>query len=428
MAKTVVEARLGTRAARASLDEGVHWREIDSGTHIHLGYRKGKRGGRWLVRWYQGDQKYRQETLSAADDVLDADGVDTLSYQQAEKAAKRYVTDDRRRVAATSGGTIPTVRDAVEAYIAKRDAAAAQRKGKIPGTVKSDAHRLDKHVLTDADLASTPLYALTKEQLVAWRQGVAGAASSGQRTTNDFRAALRISAPDAQTRELIAEGLDSTNQQAPHQVARDSQILTDEQLRRLLRTAMKHDDDGDVFRMILVLGATGARFSQVARICVQDVQVDASRIIVPASWKGKPSKDKPTIRVPVGSDVIEALRPAMQGRKGSEPLLERWRHEQAGYDANTGRTVWRRKERGGWTSASELTRPFAAIADSAGMSGTIPYALRHTSIVRCLGAGLPIRLVAANHDTSVEMIERHYARHISDALDELAARAVVPLV
>lgn len=62
------------------------------------------------------------------------------------------------------------------------------------------------------------------------------------------------------------------------------------------------------------------------------------------------------------------------------------------------------------------------------MPETIPYALRHTSIMRGLKAGLPIRLVAANHDTSVEMIERHYGRFISDALDELAARAVIPLV
>jgi hypothetical protein len=42
--------------------------------------------------------------------------------------------------------------------------------------------------------------------------------------------------------------------------------------------------------------------------------------------------------------------------------------------------------------------------------------------------GLPIRLVAALHDTSVVMIERHYSRWIVDGLDDLVARAVVPLV
>ena len=75
-----------------------------------------------------------------------------------------------------------------------------------------------------------------------------------------------------------------------------------------------------------------------------------------------------------------------------------------------------------------MTRPWAAIIARAGLAaGTIPYALRHSSIVRGLRAGLPVRLVAALHDTSSAMIEKHYAAYIVDAMDELAARAVVPL-
>jgi integrase len=66
----------------------------------------------------------------------------------------------------------------------------------------------------------------------------------------------------------------------------------------------------------------------------------------------------------------------------------------------------------------------AAIA----LEGTVPYALRHSSIVRAIRNGLPIRLVAALHDTSVVMIERHYGRWIADGLEEIASRAVVPLL
>ncbi|MDG2533028.1 hypothetical protein P6144_05175 [Sphingomonas sp. HITSZ_GF] len=44
------------------------------------------------------------------------------------------------------------------------------------------------------------------------------------------------------------------------------------------------------------------------------------------------------------------------------------------------------------------------------------------------GGGLPIRLIAALHDTSVAMIERHYSRWITEGLDDLVARGVVPLV
>ena len=41
---------------------------------------------------------------------------------------------------------------------------------------------------------------------------------------------------------------------------------------------------------------------------------------------------------------------------------------------------------------------------------------------------LPVRLVAALHDTSAAMIEAHYSAFIVDALDALSAGAVIPLV
>jgi hypothetical protein len=42
-------------------------------------------------------------------------------------------------------------------------------------------------------------------------------------------------------------------------------------------------------------------------------------------------------------------------------------------------------------------------------------------------AGLPIRLVAQLHDTSVAMIESHYAAYAADAMDDLVAKAIIPL-
>jgi hypothetical protein len=48
------------------------------------------------------------------------------------------------------------------------------------------------------------------------------------------------------------------------------------------------------------------------------------------------------------------------------------------------------------------------------------YALRHTSIVRQLISNVPIRVVAALHDTSVIMIERNYSEYIADHSDDLA--------
>jgi hypothetical protein len=56
---------------------------------------------------------------------------------------------------------------------------------------------------------------------------------------------------------------------------------------------------------------------------------------------------------------------------------------------------------------------------------TVMYALRHSSIVRGLKKNLPVRLVAALHDTSVEMIEKHYAAFIIDMTEDMARRTLM---
>ena len=53
------------------------------------------------------------------------------------------------------------------------------------------------------------------------------------------------------------------------------------------------------------------------------------------------------------------------------------------------------------------------------------YALRHSAIVRQIMAGVPIRIVAVNHDTSIAMLERTYSRYIGDHSDALARRALL---
>jgi hypothetical protein len=52
-------------------------------TGLHLGYRKNKTGGRWVMRSYVGFGRYNVETLAKADDV-DAHGGNVLNYTQAE--------------------------------------------------------------------------------------------------------------------------------------------------------------------------------------------------------------------------------------------------------------------------------------------------------------------------------------------------------
>jgi integrase len=208
-------------------------------------------------------------------------------------------------------------------------------------------------------------------------------------------------------------------------VARDNQILTDEEVGAILQAACEVDQeqgfDGDLYRIVVCLAATGARYAQVRRMRVGDVQVSARRLMVPGSYKGR-GGNSGSDPVPVGDDVIEVLLPAIAGRPSDAPLFERWIHEQ-----EPGGIAWKKSERGPW-KRGELARPWKAIRERAGMPEVIPYALRHSSIVRGLRKGLPIQQVAKLHNTSVKMIERHYAKYIATALEDLARAAVVSLV
>lgn len=433
MTRTLKEATITTPNARDKLKAGLHWRAVDA--DIHLGYRKAIRSGRWVVRWYLGGQSYSQETIGTADDASSADGINVFSYTQARKAAVDLVERKRAEAAIATAGEVPTVGAAVEAYMVARDKRHADQGGKG----KSDARRrLTRHVVSDSKLCAIKLHELTADDLKKWTAARPAnlKSSSLRRVANDFKAALN-GAADAERERMpaslpatIKAGLSAGEDSAP--VARDKQALADDDIRKIIDAARAVDAgdgwDGDLHRMVLVLAATGARFSQARRIAVGDVQREQSRIMVPTSRKGRGVKKVTHIAVRVGADVIDALHSEIIGRKASEPLLRRWRHVQVPNPENPRRPKWERESRAAWLHAAELVRPWAAILTRASMADIVPYALRHSSIVRQLRRGLPVQLVAKAHDTSAAIIERHYAAAIVDALDDLAAGAVIPLV
>ena len=84
MTRTVRDASLETRTARARLQASgkPYYRAIDPS--LHLGYRKGKAGGKWVMRWYLGDGAYQVGTIGTADDSADPDGVVVLDFRQAQ--------------------------------------------------------------------------------------------------------------------------------------------------------------------------------------------------------------------------------------------------------------------------------------------------------------------------------------------------------
>jgi integrase len=434
MARATRDAKIDSKEARARLPVRAkpYYRDLAEG--VHIGYRNGHRKGSWALRRKVATGRYEVETIGEADDGMAiADGETILTFRQAQEKARSRAGAIVQGLRAAAEGPVLTVRGAIDAYLEVREARERARKGDGAGLRRDARSRLTNHVLdVDEELSAKPLHDLTSGDLVKWRKARAKTVgeSTVRRAINDFKAALNGAALHNRKRlpgiaEEIKAGFKASG--AASSTAREKQILPDADIRSILVAAKRVDDaggwDGDLFRLVAVLAATGARFSQIVRMRVADVRVAQSRLMVPVSAKGRGEKKRTHVACQVGADIIGLLRPAIAGRKGPDPLFlrPRWQQEKVGR--------WEKVGRAPWLSPSEITRPWALIVADAGLPGeTVPYALRHSSIVRGLRAGLPVRLVAALHDTSSTMIEKHYTEDIVDALDQLAARAVITLV
>jgi integrase len=422
--------RLQDRSARARLKPRHHpyWRSISEGRH--LGYYRGKRAGSWIARCRAPkDADYVTRPLGTADDIVQADGETVLDWKQALDAALAWFQQVETPGYLEAADL--TVERAAAEYSAMRDARDSARAGR---PVRSDGRsRMNRYVVVDDELSGIRLHDLTEAHLKAWlgRQKHLKLLTR-QRLANDLKAALnhcyvqhrRVLPGDFPMTVKVGLKPEENYWENGESRARDNQILDDEQVREIIRISISRDKDGDFALLVILLAATGARFSQLRRMRVCDVQPEHSRILVPSSFKGK-GKAPALTKIPVGSDVLERLRSAVEGRRADEALLQKWRYRQVG---PVGPNAWIRDYRGPWRTASEMTREWQAVMAEAGLVGVVPYALRHSSIVRGIRANLPIRLVAALHDTSVTMIERHYSRWITEGLEEMAAKAVVPLL
>lgn len=436
------QAKADTVAKRLNASDGYfpeskkpYWETLIRG--VALGYRKQPTTTRWLVRFKDPNatnpkQPYTIEAFGYPDDQVNIDaGREVMDYNAAQDQAKKI--GNGRMQAAPTGPAIITVGTVVERYIKmrdERDRALGRR------AARSDANiRLTKYVMSHA-VAEVRLRDLTRKHLSDWRNSLAGEFTTRRRLVNDFKAALNSDfvIEDYESHippgysDIVKNGLvlNAATAGASRASSRPIQVLTDDQFRAVMSAAQEIDAEdgweGDLYRLIVALAATGMRFSQVARMTVADAHEDDFSLMVPASLKGGNAafeQQAPIKRLIAESD-FRILRPAGDNRPYDAPLLERWRNEQSGFDSETKRAIWTKVTRGPWQTASEIVRPWAKIRERAELpSSFVPYSFRHTSIVRMLKARLPAGHVAGLHNTSEKMLRDHYAKFIVDALTEL---------
>jgi integrase len=184
-------------------------------------------------------------------------------------------------------------------------------------------------------------------------------------------------------------------------------VLSESEVRAVITGAYQV---GPEFGLLVEVAAvTGARVSQLARLEVGDLQADRAdpRLMMPSSRKGRGQKRITRRPVPIPSDLATRLRRQAGGRANAAPLLTR------------------PSDGGRWLESNQTRLFQAAVANARLESPTTIYSLRHTSITRQLIANVPVRVVAALHDTSVMYIEATYSERITDFSDAVSRRTLL---
>jgi integrase len=432
MARRTRAPKLETRTARLKLPIRKKPYSVSIAPGVILLYRRNQGPGTWGVRLTVAkDEMHR---LATADDQADADGRSVLDFWQAQDAARAKAKEHE-------GDTAPkTVEKALDDYEADL---------KTRGADAGNVTRVRGHL--SSEIREQTVSSLKGDELKRWRAKLAKdlAPSTVNRTMTCFKAALNLAA--AHDDRIIKRPWETGLAVIPDAERPRNVILTDAQVRAIVTEAYQsHPPDArirgdarikaekdaqrwadELGLLVEVLAVTGARVSQAARLDLPDLQGDRSdpRLMMPSSRKGKGVKK--FIRRPVPIPVILALRLRVAASKRGAadlPLLakpsgERW--SKSDHSRPFERLVERLPADALETVRQQGADPEGLEKAAAEFEGVTIYALRHSSIARQLLAGVPIRIVAVNHDTSVAMIERTYSHLIADHADALSRKALL---
>ena len=348
--------------------------------------------------------------IAAADDFADADGRTVLDFWQAQ---------DRVRALARTEGDVEspdnppiTVSQALDRY--KADL--TTRGGDI-----GNVERIRIHL--SATLLTKDVALLASRDLRKWRDDLATklASATVNRTAAAFKAALNLAAEHDDhiaNRRTWETGLASI----PDAEQSRNVILPENTIRLIIAAAYR--DSPEFGLLIEVAAVTGARVSQLANLETADLQGERSdpRLMMPTSRKGRGTKQIGRRPVPIPPPLATKLHDLTKGRPPSAPLLIKPNQNLRNNNAQPSPAPAYRR----WKK-SDHSRLFSRAIEAAGLDpGKITmYALRHSNIVRQILAGVPLRVVAVNHDTSVGMLERTYSRYIGDHADALARVALL---
>jgi integrase len=416
MAGITQTAKLQSPTARAKLPRGrnAYWHPLVTG-RVALGYQRavGDETGRWIVRHYRGKAqskngkltpRYRVEELGLADDRHEADGRDTLSFEQAKAKGHAQLlgpTRKRHRL---------TVTQAFEAYVAFKRAQ-GQPVGDVVG-------RAQTHILPV--LGDYAVQDLTSEQLRSWLAALAAspALKRSKRGEQAYKAladtdeAVRrrrssanrvLTMLKAMLNHAYDEGHVASNEAWGRRLKAFREVdvarvryLTVAEAQRLLNGC---DPD---FRSLVQAGlTTGARYGELIRLEVVDFNPDSGTLAIRRSKSGKPR------HVVLTDEGAAFFRQVTAGRAGNEVLFVR-------------------ADGGAWLP-SHQGRPMHEACIHAKIRPVISFhGLRHTWASHAVMNAVPLMVVSKNlGHADTRMVEKHYG-HLAPSFITEAIRNGAP--
>jgi len=403
MARKVRNSLLESRSARLKLAvRRKPYGTVPLARGASMLYRRNRGNGTWVAKVSDGSGNYWTRRIGEADDFDNSDGKNILDFYQAQDVAKTLA---RRQPGDVGEDSRPaTVAEALDRYADDLKA----RDGD-----PSNASLPRKH-LTSV-LLSKPVQLLDAKELNQWRNSLLAKGlkpASVVRYCKGLRAALNLAAShDARITNKAAweVGLEAL----PDATVARNVILDDATVGRFVNASYAHDQKLGLF--VHVLAETGARPSQAARLLVEDLHGGANpRLSMPKSAKGgsknRAARKHERVNVPITPALAARLKQAAKGRAAEAPLLMQ----------SNGQPWSDRPSDDYREEVREIVKSIGRDPDE-----TTLYSLRHSSIVRQLLRNVPVRIVAATHDTSIVQIERTYSKFITDHSDSLSRAALL---
>jgi|SoiMethySBSTD1v2_1073268.scaffolds.fasta_scaffold72485_1 integrase len=399
MARRVKDRTIESREARRKLKVSgkPYWRAIGRG--LHVGYRKGKTGGAWVIRRYLGNQTYQVETIAEADDILDANGNEILDFWQAQEVVRQVRQSPRR-------GNY-TVRDAVNAYIERLEGRPSWYDTK---------RRLEAFVLPA--FGDKPVTKLEADEIRKWHRAIAKTPARCRTKPGAAQAYRRSDLGDPETmrkRQASANRCLGLLKAALNHAWRDKHVESNDAWQRvelfrgvhiprarylLVAEAQRliNAAQGDFRVLVQAALQTGARYQELARLRVADFNSDSGTLHI---RKTKTNKDRHIVLTDEGREFFTQLA---AGHPGTAPMLGR---------------EWKQSQQA------------PLIHDACKRASIEPplnfHALRHTWASLSVMGGMPLMVVAKNlGHADTRMVERHYGHlapsYVADSVRKHAPR------